>query len=106
MEVKIKEYLESVQRTKELYKELLDTKDGFIYITKGEIFKERVIKNFNNNFALREYSNCKAGLIDIYTNNPDINMKGCTYNKIHFINKDDIKGDVVKLDIGEVQYVE
>jgi len=74
MEQLIKNYVRAKNKANKLYQEILDTSDGFIYLTELRCYGSIRWSNHKNEFSVQdicdEYSG-DNGIVDVYTNNPN-----------------------------------
>jgi len=74
----MKELIQKYQHAKEyadkLYQEILDTSDGFIYMTCLRCYGSVRWQHHNNEFSVKDLCNeyyGDNGIVDVYTNNPN-----------------------------------
>jgi len=91
MEELIKKYEESRQVANNLYQEILDTPDGFMYFTQlrryGSIYWENHKNEFSVNELCNEYDG-EHGIVDVYTNNPNHEIH--SYGSVRVMTEDEI----------------
>jgi hypothetical protein len=99
----MKELIQKYQHAKEyadkLYQEILDTSDGFIYMTCLRCYGSVRWQHHNNEFSVKDLCNeyyGDNGIVDVYTNNPnhDIDSYGSvlvkTYDEIVDMSKENV----------------
>jgi hypothetical protein len=82
MEQLIKKYEEAKEIANNLYQEILDTSDGFIYMTCLRCYGSIRWQSHKNKFSVNELCyeyNGDNGIVEVYTNNPnhEIDSYGC-----------------------------
>ena len=99
----MKELIQKYQHAKEyadkLYQEILDTSDGFIYMTCLRCYGSVRWQHHNNEFSVKDLCNeyyGDNGIVDVYTNNPnhEIDSYGSvlvkTYEEIVDMSKENV----------------
>jgi hypothetical protein len=95
----IKKYERARNRANKLYQEILNTSDGFLYVTCLRCYGSLSWQTHNNEFSVQDLCNefyGDNGIVDVYTNNPnheiqsygDVEVK--TYEEIVDMSKDNI----------------
>ena len=70
----IEKYEMARSEANKLYQEILDTSDGFIYMTCLRCYGSIRWKHHNNEFSVQDLCNeyyGDNGIVDVYTNNPN-----------------------------------
>jgi len=71
----LEQYREAQQRVNELYEQLRNTSDGYLYVTCLRCYGSLTWKNHVNKFTVQElcdeYYHGDNGIVDVYTTNPD-----------------------------------
>jgi hypothetical protein len=70
----IEKYEMARSNANKLYQEILDTSDGFIYMTCLRCYGSIRWKHHNNEFSVQDLCNeyyGDNGIVDVYTNNPN-----------------------------------
>lgn len=95
----IEKYEMARSKANKLYQEILDTSDGFIYMTCLRCYGSIRWKHHNNEFSVQDLCNeyyGDNGIVDVYTNNPNhkIDSYGSvlvkTYEEIVDMSKENI----------------
>ena len=95
----IEKYEMARSNANKLYQEILDTSDGFIYMTCLRCYGSIRWKSHNNEFSVQDLCNeyyGDNGIVDVYTNNPNhkIDSYGSvlvkTYEEIVDMSKENI----------------
>jgi len=95
----IKKYERARNKANKLYQEILNTSDGFLYVTCLRCYGSLSWQTHNNEFSVQDLCNefyGDNGIVDVYTNNPnheiqsygDVKVK--TYEEIMDMSKDNI----------------
>jgi hypothetical protein len=74
MEELIKKYEEARKYANELYEEILETSDGFRYLTQLRCYGSIRWQSHKNEFSVQDLCNDyygDNGIVDVYTNNPN-----------------------------------
>lgn len=77
MEELIKKYEEAKEVANNLYHEILNTPDGFIYFTQLRRYGSVYWQNHENKFSVQELCyeyDGEEGIVDVYTNNTNHNI--------------------------------
>jgi len=77
MEKLIEKYQEARNHANELYEEILETSDGFLYVTCLRCYGSLSWQTHNNEFSVQDLCNDyygDNGIVDVYTNNPNHNI--------------------------------
>jgi len=77
MEKLIEKYQEARNHADELYEEILETSDGFLYVTCLRCYGSLSWQTHNNEFSVQDLCNDyygDNGIVDVYTNNPNHNI--------------------------------
>jgi hypothetical protein len=91
MEELIKKYQEAQTRVNEIYNELSEHSDGFIYLTCLRCYGSISWNSHKNSFMVQELCDeyyGDNGIVDIYTTNPNPNIE--TYGTINILSEEDI----------------
>ena len=70
----IEKYKEARRHANELYEEILETSDGFIYVTCLRCYGSVRWQSHKNEFSVQDICNeyyGDNGIVDVYTNNPN-----------------------------------
>jgi hypothetical protein len=70
----LEQYREAQQRVNELYEQLRNTSDGYLYVTCLRCYGSLTWENHVNKFTVQEICdeyNGDDGIVDVYTTNPD-----------------------------------
>jgi hypothetical protein len=95
----IEKYEMARSNANKLYQEILDTSDGFIYMTCLRCYGSIRWKHHNNEFSVQDLCNeyyGDNGIVDVYTNNPNhkIDSYGSvlvkTYDEIVDMSKENV----------------
>jgi hypothetical protein len=95
----IEKYQEARNYANELYEEILETSDGFLYVTCLRCYGSLSWQTHNNEFSVQDLCNDyygDNGIVDVYTNNPnhEIDSYGSvlvkTYDEIVDMSKENI----------------
>jgi hypothetical protein len=95
----IEKYEMARSKANKLYQEILDTSDGFIYMTCLRCYGSIRWKHHNNEFSVQDLCNeyyGDNGIVDVYTNNPNhkIDSYGSvlvkTYDEIVDMSKENV----------------
>jgi hypothetical protein len=73
----IEKYQEARNHANELYEEILETSDGFLYVTCLRCYGSLSWQTHNNEFSVQDLCNDyygDNGIVDVYTNNPNHNI--------------------------------
>ena len=99
MEKLIQKYQHAKEYADKLYQEILDTSDGFLYVTCLRCYGSVRWQHHNNEFSVKDLCNeyyGDNGIVDVYTNNPnhEIDSYGSvlvkTYDEIVDMSKEDV----------------
>lgn len=74
MEQLIKKYEDAKKIANELYWEILNTSDGFLYLTKLRCYGSIQWENHKNEYSVKDLCNeyyGDNGIVNVYTNNPN-----------------------------------
>ena len=77
MEELIKKYEEAKEIVDNLYHQILNTSDGFLYFTQLRCYGSIRWQNHNNEFSVQELCygyDGEEGIVDVYTNNTNHNI--------------------------------
>ena len=91
MEELIKKYERARNKANKLYTEILNTSDGFLYVTKLRCYGSISFETHKNEFAVQDLCNDyygDNGIVDVYTNNP--NNKISSYGDVEVMTYDEI----------------
>jgi hypothetical protein len=88
MEKLIQKYQHAKGYADKLYQEILDTPDGFLYVTCLRCYGSVRWQHHNNEFSVKDLCNeyyGDNGIVDVYTNNPnhEIDSYGSVLVKTH-----------------------
>lgn len=99
MEELIKKYEQAKDYANELYQQIVNTSDGFLYVTCLRCYGSLRWESHKNNFVVQnlcdEYYG-DNGIVDVYTNNPNHHIssygdvKVMTYDEIINMSKENI----------------
>ena len=70
----IKKYERARNKANKLYQEILNTSDGFLYVTCLRCYGSLSWQTHNNEFSVQDLCNeyyGDNGIVDVYTNNPN-----------------------------------
>ena len=91
----MKELIEKYETARDyantLFREILNTPDGFLYVTKLRCYGSIRFETHKNEFAVQDLCNeyyGDNGIVDVYTNNPD--HKISTYGDVEVMTYDEI----------------
>lgn len=85
MEELIKKYERARNKANKLYQEILNTSDGFLYITCLRCYGSLRWQHHNNEFSVQDLCNefyGDNGIVDVYTNNPNYKIESYGYVKL------------------------
>jgi len=91
MEKLIEKYEKARNEANKLYQEILDTSDGFIYLTCLRCYGSVRWMHHNNEFSVQDLCNeyyGDNGIVDVYTNNP--NHKIDSYGSVKFMTEEEM----------------
>lgn len=91
MENLIKKYETARDYANKLYHEILDTSDGFLYVTCLRCYGSISWRRQNNEFSVQDLCNeyyGDNGIVDVYTNNP--NHKIESYGDVKVMTEEEI----------------
>jgi len=77
MEELIKKYERARNKSNKLYQEILNTSDGFLYVTCLRCYGSLSWQHQNNEFSVQDLCNefyGDNGIVNVYTNNPNHNI--------------------------------
>jgi len=95
----IEKYEMARSKANKLYQEILDTSDGFLYVTCLRCYGSVRWQHHNNEFSVKDLCNeyyGDNGIVDVYTNNPnhEIDSYGSvlvkTYEEIVDMSKENV----------------
>jgi len=95
----IEKYEMARSKANKLYQEILDTSDGFLYVTCLRCYGSVRWQHHNNEFSVKDLCNeyyGDNGIVDVYTNNPnhEIDSYGSvlvkTYDEIVDMSKENV----------------
>jgi hypothetical protein len=92
MEALIQEYYDAQQRVKDIYDQICNTEDGFVYITRLRCFGSVYREIHKNSFTVQELCDeyCgDNGIVDVYTNNPNHGID--TYGSVEIISLEELQ---------------
>ena len=91
----MKELIEKYETARDyantLFREILNTPDGFLYVTKLRCYGSIRFETHKNEFAVQDLCNeyyGDNGIVDVYTNNPD--HKISSYGDVEVMTYDEI----------------
>ena len=99
MEELIKRYKEAQYLVQELYSQISDTSDGFLYVTKLRCYGSIQWETHKNEFVTQDLCDeyyGDNGIVDVYTNNPNHNISSYgdvevkTYEEIVDMSKENV----------------
>jgi hypothetical protein len=93
MEKLIEKYKNAKEYADSLYSQILDTQDGFIYLTQLRRYGSILWERHNNEFSVQDLCNeyyGDNGIVVVYTNNP--NNKIETYGGVNVMTEEEIVG--------------
>jgi hypothetical protein len=91
MEELIKKYEEAKEVANNLYREILNTPDGFLYFTQLRRYGSVYWQNHKNEFSVQELCyeyDGEEGIVDVYTNNTNHNISN--YGDVKVITEQEI----------------
>ena len=91
MEELIKKYEEAKEVANTLYREILNTPDGFLYFTQLRRYGSVYWQNHKNEFSVQELCyeyDGEEGIVDVYTNNTNHNISN--YGDVKVITEQEI----------------
>jgi uncharacterized protein YlbG (UPF0298 family) len=91
MEELIKKYEEAKEVANNLYREILNTPDGFLYFTQLRRYGSVYWQNHKNEFSVQELCyeyDGEEGIVDVYTNNTNHNISN--YGNVNFMTEQEI----------------
>ena len=95
----IKKYHNAQKRANKLYSEIIETSDGFLYVTCLRCYGSVQWETHKNEFIVQDLCNeyyGDNGIVDVYTNNPEHNISSygdvevMTYDEIINMSKENI----------------
>jgi hypothetical protein len=92
MEQLIQQYRDAQQRVEDLYKQICNTEDGFVYITRLRCFGMVYRETHKNNFTVQELCDGYIGdngIVDVYTNNPNHGID--TYGSVYVVSLEELE---------------
>ena len=92
MEQLIQQYRDAQQRVEDLYKQICNTEDGFVYITRLRCFGSVYCETHKNSFTVQELCNeyyGDNGIVDVYTNNPNHGID--TYGSVEVMSLEELE---------------
>jgi len=91
MEQLIKKYEDAKKISDELYWEILNTPDGFLYLTKLRCYGSIRWENHKNEYSVKDLCNeyyGDNGIVEVYTNNPNHTIE--SYGDIQVLTDEEI----------------
>ena len=91
MEELIKQYEEARRLSNQLYQEILDTPDGFIYLTQLRCYGSLRWQSHKNEFSVQDLCNDyygDNGIVDVYTNNPNHEIE--SYGSVRIMTEEEM----------------
>jgi hypothetical protein len=92
MEQLIQQYRDAQQRVEDLYKQICNTEDGFVYITRLRCFGMVYCETHKNTFTVQELCDGYIGdngIVDVYTNNPNHGID--TYGSVEMMSLEELE---------------
>jgi hypothetical protein len=95
----IKKYERARNKANKLYQEILNTSDGFLYVTCLRCYGSLSWQTHNNEFSVQDLCNefyGDNGIVDVYTNNPNHEIQSYgsvlvkTYDEIVDMSKENV----------------
>jgi hypothetical protein len=91
MEKLIQKYQHAKEYADTLYREILNTSDGFLYVTQLRCYGSIHWETHKNEFVVQELCDeyyGDNGIVDVYTNNPNNNIS--SYGEVKVMTEDEI----------------
>jgi hypothetical protein len=88
----IQEYYDAQNRVKEIYDQICNTEDGFLYVTRLRCYGRVYPEVHKNSFIVQELCNeyyGDNGIVDVYTNNPNHGID--TYGSVYVVSLEELQ---------------
>lgn len=88
----IEQYQQAQQQVNELYSQICNYSDGYVYISCLRCYGSLTWDNHVNEFVVQELCNeyyGDNGIVDVYTNNPNHNIR--TYGDVNVMSLEEIQ---------------
>jgi len=102
MEQLIQQYRDAQQRVEDLYKQICNAEDGFLYVTRLRCYGMVYSDTHKNSFTVQELCDeyyGDNGIVDVYTNNPNHGID--TYGSVKVVSSEELQEHLVYNRISE-----